>query len=240
MLYLKRYNLFDYIPIDLWEKISLYVQFLELSDKSDEEFEKNLISLQNSLLKNGIRFEFGKRSPNNYSQVGLATLLENIYNSCLENSNVKYNFFEQISTLKKIGVIDISLREADYGREEKLIMYSEIQDDFCSINKNNVHSSLSKLYTDGDFKLEKDILYYYLCDINNANYYFNINLSFADKEKSTGNIESFSVTLNSFNGIYPRKDFLVSQDYPIINFYSYDECANKDIRVRQYLKSSNN
>lgn len=236
MLYLKRYNLFDYIPIDLWEKIALYVQFLELSDKSDEEFEKNLISLQNSLLKNGIRFEFGKRCPNNYSQVGLATLLENIYNSCFLNSNVKYNFFEQISTLKKLGVNDISLRGTDYGREEKLIMYNEIQDDFFSINKDDYHSSLNKLYTDGEFELKKDILYYYVCNINNANYFLNINLSFDNRAKCCNDIDKFSVVLNSFNGIYPEKDFIISKEYPMIDFYSYDECANKDLKVRQYLK----
>ncbi len=235
MLKSTMYNLSDTVSIDVWERIALYVQFLEFSNKSDDEFEKNLLSLENALLENGIKFEIGKRYPIKDDQVGISSILESIYNSYSTCSNVKYNFFDQISMLKNLGVINIAFKEKDFFKDKKLVMYNHIQDDLFFINKDNVgYSRLNKSYTDATFNLERDILYYYMSNVCNLNYLLDIDLSF-NNNQIDGDIVAFCANLTSFNGTYPDRDLLISRQYPVIDCYSYEECANKNVEVKQYL-----
>ena len=233
---MSKYNLSEFISIDIWERIALYVQFLDFSNKSDDEFMINLSMLDKALIENGIRFDMGKRSPVNDFQVGLSSILENIYNSYSICNNVKYNFFEQVSLLKKLGVLRVAFREEDFLRDKKLIMYSNIQDNFIN---NMGYSILNKLYTDASFNLESDILYYYMSNLKDLNYLLDIKLCFSNNRQIIGNIDSFTAVLTCFKGVYTDIDMLLSREYPMIDSFCYDDCINMGIKVNQYLYKNN-
>ena len=89
-------------PIKVWQEIAYYVQKLNISDCSEDEFKSNVELLKKLLQNTQVRLNEGKRIASSFWEVGLATLLQSIYE--IDAVNKKEEFYEKIEDMQDVGV----------------------------------------------------------------------------------------------------------------------------------------
>lgn len=210
-------HLTNKLPIETWKKIAYMVQKLEFSNYGDEEFEKNLKILK-SLLENAkLYFRKGSRYPQYKQEVGLATLLQEIYrmNNLKERAN-KSLFYEQIYTLSDLGIQEIDYCPVNF--------YTQILDMKKVYYYKQGKTVYDKAFTDGIFVLEtipivsknKRTTYYNMENLRNANFILNILLE--KQQSSVGKseiiLQEASASLKNFKGQFPCKEEILKDDFP--------------------------
>jgi len=214
----KRLN--DKINIDIWKKIADRVQMLNIYDFSDREFMDNLHMLRDMVSDLDISLDYLSRYPDSYDDVGLASLLQSIYDGDVYNDYKKANFYEKIYQLDDLGVSWIRFCPVSFP--------SKIEN--ISLFKDDVSGKIlgiNKCFTDGDFRVD----YvdspldrrYDLINLRDANYIFNVLLSVDNGYKNEfANMDDVSVVLKNFNGKYPSKDSILEVRYPGLCTYYKD------------------
>jgi len=214
----KRLN--DKISIDIWKKIADRIQMLNIYDFSDREFMNNLHMLQEMVSDLDISLDYLSRYPNSYDEIGLASLLQAIYDEDVYNDYKKANFYEKINQLDDLGVKWISFFPVNFpSKIENISLFTDdVSGKILGINK---------CFTDGDFKVD----YvdspldrrYDLINLRDANYIFNVLLMVDDQHKNQFvKMEDVGVILKNFNGKYPSKESILEVRYPGLCTYYKD------------------
>lgn len=235
----KMRKLCDELPISIWENIANFINKLNIKDYTEQEFLHNLKLLKKFLSINKIFSIEGKRQASSLDEVGIATLLQEIYNCKSTKLQKKENitdprtlFHEKINTLKNIGVKEIQFGFT--GNISKLCDM-RISDVYTFYKDREVE--MIKYYTNGTFKVEPDHLYnsYCITDLKNADYYLE---AFIYWHKWKIYIAKLCVHLKNFNGEYPNKEEILSIKLPTLNQNNkITNCHTTKEEVKQYFKA---
>lgn len=194
------------IDIDTWKRIADCVQRLNFYYFSQEEFDNNLILLRKLLLDLEIDIDFLSRYPTSVNDVGLASLLEEIYISDVLSDYKKANFYEKIFQLDMIGVRYIQFLPVEFIDNVKDIYL--IKDD---MTKENVW--IKKCFTDGSFDIGYFPSKYDVINICDANYVINVISKMDNAGKVVLDDECYAI-LKNFNGKFPDKESMFEIRYP--------------------------
>ena len=139
------------LSINIWESIALFVQRFNISNGSEKEKEKNLVSLVKYLKQKGYTLS---KEEGYY-------LINAIYNINCEINYKKAYFYEQICALKDLGV-------------NKIAFVPKLKNIINLTDKNNKSSILKSAYTNGIFNIRKwesnGFKYYSIINLEDANY----------------------------------------------------------------------
>lgn len=170
------------LPINLWINIADFVQKLNISNGSEKEKEKNIISL----------IKFLKQKGYVISKEEASSLINAIYSINCDNNYKKAYFYEQIIALKDLNVKNISFMPNNFLKN--IIKLTD---------KNKKSSMLKSAYTNGIFNIRKwdndGYKYYSIINLEDANYCI-IKTIDIDENKLV-NVEAY---LKDFNGEYPN------------------------------------
>ncbi len=208
----------EFLGIETWKTIAKRVQKLQISDCSEQEFSKNLKELQGLLSDLDICIEALSRDPQHQNEVGLASLLQAIYNSNRRESLKKDSFYEKIYQLSNLGIQNIRfLPVEEYYRMKDIVVR-----DFKGIHNGE---NLYKVYTDGTFSLEESLetvrfkkgmeqyRKYHIKDLKNANYIISVEvLKRLSCEKTK--LAMASATLKTLDGVFPSQEELMRFSFP--------------------------
>lgn len=201
-------KLYEQIPIDTWKEIAYKVQRLNISDCSDEEFEKNLKQLEKLLTNSDICLETSSRQPKEEKEIGLASLLQSIYDSEADTHYKKANFYEKIYELSDLEIQSMEFRPVEF--------YKNVFD-INTITSYGEKVKVRKAFTDGIF----DLLHLGDCygvgtiiNLINANYILNISLE--KDEQHNIIMTQTKASLKNFNGNFPNKKEFMKMRQPKI------------------------
>lgn len=224
-------KLYERIPIDTWKRIADVVQKLRMYDSSFEEFNSNLEELKEMLFVLDISLEVGERYPNTIKEVGLASLLQAIYSSNVENDYKKANFYEKIYQLDDLDIPSIEFRPINFVDRVDGITFLR------NGNSGDV-IGINKCFTDGEF----DIIYspyplldvYGMTNFKEVNYLINV-LVRVDNYSKRPVIDTAGTyaVLRNFDGIFPNKESIEEIRYP--GLCTYSKRMNDD-RIHLILK----
>lgn len=224
-------RLCERIDIDCWKKIADRVQHLNIYDFSDSEFYENLYLLKDYLVDLDISLDFLSRYPSNRDEIGLASLLQGIYDGNVYGDYKKANFFEKIYQLDDLGIKNIMYMPVDFP--EMVEGISLIKDD----NDKEI-IGINKCFTDGiigikypDSPLDR---FYNVQILDDVNYLINVLLKVDNdyKNKFVNIVDSCAI-LKNFNAEYPNKESFLEIRYPGICMYPY---TGNDDRRHYFLK----
>lgn len=226
----KRLN--DKIDINVWKTIADRVQMLNIYDFSDREFMDNLYMLREMVLDLDISVDFLSRYPNSCEDIGLASLLQAIYDGAVYNDYKKANFYEKIHQLDDLGVDAVRFCPVDFPTKiENISLFrDEISGETLGINK---------CFTDGDFRVsyvdEPLNRRYDLINLRDANYIFNVLLSIDNQYKyAFVKMDDVSVILKNFNGNYPSKESILEVRYPgLCTYYKNIQNDRRQLILKQ-------
>lgn len=153
---MERIKLSEYNSIETWKQIAYYVQRLNLKNNDTNSFHENLIKLQKLLQNTPISLEIGARVPTNKEEIGLATLLHEIYATGVGKHYRKANFYEKIYQLSDLRIDKIAFSPLDSTLERNFTDLNLVEPMF--------NEYVEKIYTDGTFDLN-------VMNNNNANSY---------------------------------------------------------------------
>lgn len=190
-------ELYEYISINSWLELARCVLELNINDKSQEEFDNNIKILKDNLTNISISSKIGKRYSPIMNEIGLSSLLQSIYD--IESKNdARIHFYKQIQELSNLGIKQARYLGSFYSSDD---CYS------LDLFKNSYY--LSKVYTDGYFKVryDQDTNKYTLYEIRKANYTIDYILK-------NGKMYDNKVNFYTFNGVYPNKAELDNKDLP--------------------------
>lgn len=199
------YKINSEVPINVWKEIAFKVQTLNFSDGSDTEFAENLKKLSKLLKETKVDLNAGLRNPKTDEKVGLATLLQLIY-EITTPGNVKENFYKQIYTLSDLRIKNIKLDIFGLNTDCVPVYKTKIEE----------RKIIKKAYTDGVFGLkvssnELGEKIYNMTNIEVANYILHYYVS---GYKSRGRTYNTSANLINFNGKYPSKKEISKLELP--------------------------
>lgn len=218
-------KLYEQIPIDTWKEIAYNVQRLNISDCSDEEFEKNLKQLEKLLRNSNICLENSSREPKEEQEIGLASLLQSIYDIGVESHCKKATFYEKIYELSDLGIQSMEFRPVEFPEgiyDIKSVYTKRKIGNGIYIDKEPIQ--VSKFYTDGQFDLinshyNRNVTNYEvkLFDIQNiadANYLLIITL---DQDYQNNIVmRQKEASLKNFNGKFPDREEVMAMRHPKI------------------------
>ena len=102
VLVMERIKLREFNSIETWKQIAYYVQRLNLKYYDINSFDKNVTKLQKLLKDTPVSLEIGARVPTHEGEIGLATLLHEIYTSGVGKHYRKANLYEKIYQLNSL------------------------------------------------------------------------------------------------------------------------------------------
>ena len=221
-------KLYDKLSIDVWKLIADKVQLLNIYDFSDWEFNNNLILLSQLLNEVGIYFDFNQRYPNSVDEIGLASLLQEIYNANVYSDYKKANFYEKIYQLSDLGISWIEFRPVDFLREINGI--SLIKDEIGNV------LGINNYFTDGNFDIsyvdEPFNRWYDIINLENANYVLNILLKNTDDKII---VDDCGIILRNFNGVFPNRKDIYDIRYPGLCMYDKFIDGEKHYILKQFF-----
>lgn len=198
------YKIYESVPIEIWQKIAEQVQLLDINNGNKEEFSDNLLKLQRLLIKSGIDIEVLSRYPRKENGIGLASLLQTIYDIDVIEHYKKANFYEIICMLYDLQIKSIKFRPIDsyesIYKQEELVQYHD----------KNIYFT-NKIYTDGSFTIKSDsksnIKIDYITNLRKANYVLNVKLIKTNlyNHEIIKKIDS-EIVIKKFNFYLPSKD----------------------------------
>lgn len=225
-------DLYEKISIETWLRIADGVSKLNITNGNDGEFKENLKKLKKILIGTEVSLEEKDRYAKHFFDVGLATLLQSIYD-IKSQKNKKEHFAEQIYALKELGIKNIRFN-GDISVEG--ILTSK------DYYKRNV-SYLHKIFTDGSFCVENTGGYshmFEMTDLRDINYFLYINLVLRQENEITKkNLAKANATLLHFDGVFPNKEEIMAIHHPDLEMDSSIlewQVTNKN-RVKQHFKS---
>lgn len=202
-----RIKLNEYNSIETWKQIAYYVQRLKLKNNDTNSFHKNLMELQKLLENTPISLEIGARVPIHKGEIGLATLLHEIYISNAKHYR-KAGFYEKIYQLSDLKIDKIAFSPLDSDSDRSFTDLNLVEPIF--------NEYVEKVYTDGSFDLN-------LMNNNNTNSYdmnilkeysyllkYFLRLPRTLEEKGVIGL----AVLQNFQGIYPSVDEVFSTKQP--------------------------
>lgn len=233
-------RLYEQISIETWKKIAARVQNLNISTGSSAEFKFNLKALQKLLSDLDLYLEIGSNKPEYKGQIGLASLLNSVYNTSITLQNSIREFCEYIYILDDLGVESIEYKPINFPN--KINTKLEYEDDYLHLQK-----VINKCYTDGKFKLSRpdiisyrDYYRYLITDIKDASYLLTTKIShqrpYAYKEPQV--LES-SVVIKNFNGNLPDKKELLNTEFPKLKIHSRKISWDESPEYSQIFKEYN-
>lgn len=208
-------KIYESIEIETWQEIAQRVQRLDIStcENYDSEFTKNLKKLKQLLSDLDICLDDLSREPKKEEEIGLASLLQAIYNSKEDIYYKKAHFYEQIYQLSELGVKNLvfcptAFSERDHSARK---LY----------NMCNNTIMIEKCYTDGKFKITpekvsgKDLYgcYYKFSDLEEENYMLWVKLLENTRNRNS-QIMSLEAILKNFNGLLPTKEEITKLEFP--------------------------
>lgn len=205
---MERKKLSEYNSIETWKQIAYYVQRLKLKNNDTNSFHENVMKLQKLLENTPISLETGARVPTHKEEIGLATLLHEIYESGVGKHYRKANFYEKIYQLCDLKIDKIAFSPLD----------SDLERNFTDLNlvEPIFNEYVEKVYTDGTFDLN-------VMNNNNTNSYdMNILKEYSyllkyflrlPKTLEEKGVIGLAV-LQNFQGIYPSVDEVFSTRQP--------------------------
>lgn len=227
------------IDIDTWKKIADRVQYLNIYDFSDREFYENLFLLRNYLVDLNVSLDFLSRYPSNRDEIGLASLLQGIYDGNVYGDYKKANFFEKIYQLDNLGIKDIVYMPVDFPSKVEGI----------SLIKNGENKEIigvNKCFTDGIIEIEYPDSpldrFYNVQLLEDVNYLINVLLRVDNDYKNVFvNIVDSCAILKNFNGEYPNRESILELRYPGLCIYPYTGSDDKrhNILKQIYYKYNN-
>lgn len=206
-------KLYDKLSIDVWNVIADSVQLLNIYDFSDWEFYNNLELLNGLLIDKGIYFDFLERYPNKIEDIGLASLLQEIYNASVYGDYKKANFYEKIYQLSDLGLSSIQFLPFDFPNDIKGISLIK--------NENGEVLGINNCFTDGNFDIgysdETLDRWYDIVNLEDANYVLRVLVNNINGENVISD-KSYAI-LRNFNGEYPSKKDIYDIRYPGLCIY---------------------
>lgn len=171
------YKIYESIPIEIWKKIAEQSQFLDINNGTEEEFSDNLLKFRRLLIKSGIDIEVLSRYPTKENRIGLASLLQAIYDIKTIEHYKKANFYEIICMIHDLQIKSIKFRPiCSYDN-----VYKQIESVKCADKDITL---TSKIYTDGNFAMKTDlksnVKINYITNLKKANYLLNVKLAKAN------------------------------------------------------------
>lgn len=210
-------KIYESIEIETWKKIAQRVQKLDFSngDCYSSEFTENLKKLKRLLSDLDICLDDLSREPKKEEEIGLASLLQAIYDSDEGKYYKKAHFYEKIYQISELGIQYIEFSPVEFYESNHSIqnIYNE---------KTNI-STIGKFYTDGDFQLKSSAIVtktksgyeYTMWGLNNANYViFTTLLRNWSSTNKKAQVELAQAALKNFNGIFPSKEEMMSFEFP--------------------------
>lgn len=230
-------RLSEKIDIDTWKRIADRVQKLNFYYFSQEEFNNNLIMLRNLLLDLDINLDFLSRYPNNINEIGLASLLEEIYMSSVLSDYKKANFYEKIYQLDMLGISYIQFLPVGFIDCIKGI--SLVKDD---VSGKGIW--IKKCFTDGSFDIGypdigiNDI--YDLINLKDANYVINVVSELDESGNRVLDKEESYAVLKNFNGCFPDKESILEIRYPgLCAYFKYIDNDKRQLILKQVFYTIN-
>ena len=204
-------KLYEQIPIETWKKIAYRVQRLKISDYSDKEFEENLNTLKELLSDLDISLAGKVRKPKRQCDIGLASLLHEIYFSKCGHYFPKANFYKYIYRLSDLGIQSIEFKPVKFPSAVGFMR--KAHSDLDETTK------IEKCYTDGAFKLDNYAFNgednYDLTNLEDASYLFNVHLYQPDSKSGKIYTLNSSASIKNFNGKrFPEKSEIKKMEYP--------------------------
>ena len=204
----KMRKIYDKLPIELWKDLAYRIQRLKFVEASDDEFNRNLVNLQELLSDLRICTEGKKREPKDYKDVGLATLLHSIYSIDVMNRCKKAMFYEKIYELADLGVKNIQYRPVNF--------YDSVNKAFRTIpDYHNNETTILKTYTDGIFDLVQHANSSgYWKNINNlrdASYLMQLKTILYNEKQVLVYCDAY---LKDFDAILPNSNTILTDVYP--------------------------
>jgi len=205
---MERIKLSEYNSIETWKQLAYYVQRLKLKNNDTNSFHENLIKLKKLLENTQISLEIGARIPKNKEEIGLATLLHEIYATGVGKHYRKANFYEKIYQLSDLRIEKIAFNPLDSASERNFTELNLFEPMF--------NEYIEKIYTDGAFDFN-------IMNNNNTNSYdmnilkeYNYLLKYFLRLPRT--LEETSIiglaVLQNFQGIYPSVEEVFSTRQP--------------------------
>lgn len=208
--------LFEGLSIETWKRMMDSVQKFTLSDGCEDEIKNNMRLLKKGLEKIGSNYlENGKNKAAHFWNVGLVTLIEQIY--AINEPDKKEHFTKQIETLERIGVDTIALDTSIFYTGTLLGIATS------SIYPDKTHLVFDKVFTDGTFIIENSGGYSHLYNIKNLkddNYHLSVELTSKEQQVKLWKAKA---TLSSFNGEYPTKEEILAPRQPRLSFTNIDD-----------------
>lgn len=208
-------SLSEKLPIEVWQQISDCIKSLDFNKCNQEEFYDNLQKLKIKLAT--FNLIEGSRTPKTNEEVGMATLLQSIYNVGFDNSRLKkMSFCRNIYTLTNLGVKEIEFRPIDFY--DSILGFKQIY------YKRDDKTVYEKAYTDGIFELQtttrirkNDGGYLYnIVNLRDANFIIKVLLHKKHHPKETEPIQvkHISASLKNFRGRYPSRNHIMLDCFP--------------------------
>lgn len=208
-------SLSEKLPIEVWQQISECIKDLDFNDNNKEEYYENLQALKIRLAS--LNLIEGSRTPKTNEEVGIATILQSIYNTGFDNGHFKkMTFCRNIYTLTSLGVEEIEFRPIDFY--DSIIGLKQIY------YKTDDKTVYEKAYTDGIFELrttlrerKNDLGYIYdIVNLRDANFILKVLLHKKNNPKEIEPIKMkhISISLKNFKGRYPSRNTIMLDCFP--------------------------
>jgi len=207
-------NINEKMPITVWTELAYRIQRLKFVENSDEEFSRNILELQKQLSDLNICLEPGKRKPERVEDVGLATLLQDIYFMDSINRCKKAAFYEKIYELSDLGVKNIEFRPVAF--------YDGISCAYRVIpNADKTEIAIWKTYTDGEFTLQRHRNsageWFSLCDLKDAGYLLYLKTILYDNKQAIVRNDAY---IRTFDAVFPSVSDVKNDVHPKIDLSS--------------------
>ncbi len=220
------------MEIATWKAIAYRVQQLNFMEGTEQEFQENLVKLNNMLKEIEVDSFIGERNPNSIDEIGISTLLQSINDINVPNHYKRATFYEKIYQL-----IDLGIENIKFNQTTDIKLPDLVKKDFkdCII--------LQKGYTDGTFQLQEAFVgnkyiynFYNLC---NANYVLitTLNQSLTAEERYSITHETSQIILSSFNGIFPSKQEIMKFEFPELSVAKQSLIWGKSPRVKEKFET---
>lgn len=221
-------NIRGKMPITMWMELAYRIQRLKFTENSDEEFNRNIEKLQKQLSDLNICLEAKEREPKSIEDVGLATLLHDIYSLDVSSRCKKAAFYEKIYELYDLGIKNIEFRPVAF--------YDGISCAYKVVpNAENNETTIWKTYTDGKFNLQRHHgssgEWFSLCDLKDADYLLHLKTLLCDNKQIFVRADAY---VRTFDTVFPCVSEVRNDVHPSLILQS--RCVTTE--MNKFLASS--